>query len=144
MFKSLKGSSSVHSGRIVRRKGEDLITCRYINAVAPAGTDYFSYNKELYNILRLNMVGTKLDKRTKRVKFTVWDEAAKEQLTIYASHLALGCYRGKIRLKTLVADIKACRDEQKARRSDPACFGIWFYAMLTHRHMPAAILRYPC
>ena len=106
MFKSLEGSSSKHAGRIVRKKG-DLITCEYVGALDGLGMDYFTYTKELHKILRLKKVGTDFNRMANRAIFSVWDKKEKQQLRIYASHLARGCYDGCIKAKTLVKDIKA-------------------------------------
>ena len=106
MFKSLEGSSSKHAGRTVRKKG-DLIICEYVGALDGLGIDYFTYTKELYKILRLKKVCTDFNRRANRAVFRIWDKEEKKQLGIYASHLARGCYDGRIKAKTLVKDIKA-------------------------------------
>lgn len=113
MFKPTnKEFKSKHTGRIVRCEtvgGVKYIRCKYVGALKELGTDYFTYNEELYKILRSAKTGTDSDLRCKRARFAVWNDEDKKQIRIYASHLAYGCYHGLIKHETLAGDIEKFR-----------------------------------
>lgn len=107
-----KEFKSTHSSRTVRCEtvgGVKYIRCKYTGFSKELGADYFSYNAELYKILRSTKVGFIGDMRCKRAEFRTWSDEDKKQIKIYASHLAYGCYHGFIKYETLARDIKEFR-----------------------------------
>lgn len=113
MSKSKKKEfKSKHNNRTVYRetyKGTEYIRCKYSDCSVDLGTDYFTYNAELYKILRSTKVGVDSDRRCKRARFRIWNSKDGKQRMIYASHLAYGCYHGFIKYATLASDIEKFR-----------------------------------
>lgn len=108
---SEKKFTSKHDNFEIRKmthKGCTYIQCKYISNFSELGTDYFSYNEELFKILRSVHVGLTSgyanSPGSARGRFRFYDSSAKKQVTIYASHLAYGCYHGLIKYNSLAAD----------------------------------------
>ncbi len=113
----IKEFKAKHNDREIYRetyKGVTYIRCKYIGKFRKLGVDYFSYNEELYKILRSVHVGMVSSYTNSlipsRGRFRFYDHKEKKQATIYASHLAYGCYCGLIKYETLAEDARKFTD----------------------------------
>lgn len=81
-----KEFKSKHNNRTVYRetyKGTEYIRCKYSDCSVDLGTDYFTYNAELYKILRSTNVGVDSDRRCKRARFRTWNSEDGKQIATY-------------------------------------------------------------